>query len=159
LSLVVSMLSRLPSSFKNSCRRCQKQITTRYHFSVLGGLLVLSTIHVVPGLRMQAAADSVHPCHWHQIHGSCCQYYTCMDGVPRGLEQLFNPGCCPIYLVSCILFMTLCAFITNLPYSANSKVIEKFCHLHLMIYKRLNPSPQPGQILYIYYPELTFNIM
>jgi hypothetical protein len=49
---------------KSLHRRRKKRITTRYHFSALGGLFVLLTIHVDPGLGIQVAADSVHR---HQI--------------------------------------------------------------------------------------------
>jgi len=54
-----NMYRKLPSCSRSSCRICKKRIMTRFNFSVLGGLLILLTIRVDPGLGLQAVAASI----------------------------------------------------------------------------------------------------
>jgi vesicle coat complex subunit len=77
------------------------------------------------GLGIQAAVDSVHPCHCHQILGSCCQRRPRIDGVPRRFEQPFSSGCCRVRSVSSASH-DVHAFTTDLQCLANSEIVEKF---------------------------------
>jgi hypothetical protein len=91
-------------------------------------------VNLGPGI--QAAIYSVHPCHYHQILGSCCQCRPRIDGVPRRFEQPFSSRYCHVRSVSSA-FYDVHAFITDLPSLANSKVVEKFPHLRQTICERL----------------------